>query len=244
MAASAGAMSIQRQAVLGALLDRILPCAANGPADLQPLWANEAMQRAYSMVRLVAGLDYRLPAGVRYRLGAEAEYGLAAELAALFRSLDLSDSEEVLPCAAAVRTTVRNLIQLFGPVVGQVHARDWIEPIEMPAQKRRAMVLATSELVVNALLHGFGGRRSGCIAVTLCRTEPSQARLSVADDGWGRPQNRANRCDGIASDLAALLETEVAYRRTDEGGTLVELNFPVRHLTKEDRLGALLSHAG
>jgi hypothetical protein len=187
------------------------------------------MHRAYSMVRLVAALDDRLPVGMSYRLGAAAEYGLAIGLAALFRSLDVSTIEAVVPCAAAVRTTVRNLIQLFGPILGQTHVSDWIEPIELPAQQCRALVLATSELVVNALLHGFAGRRSGCIAVTLCRTEPSEARLSVADDGCGRPQDRAYRRDGIISDLSAILATEVIYPPTGGGGTLAEVSFPIRH---------------
>ena len=244
MAASVGVMSIQRQAVLGVLLDRILPCSSNGLMDLQPLWANEAMHRAYSMVRLVSELEHRMPVGMRYPLGIATEYRLAAELAALVRSLGLNDGAEALPCASALRTTVRNLIQLFGPVVGQIHISSWIEPIEMPAQKGRAIVLATSELVVNALLHAFGCRSSGCIAVTLSRTEPWQAQLAVADDGWGRPKYRANQHEGIASDLAALLESEIVYRPTAGGGTRAEISFPVRHLASGERVGALLSHAG
>ena len=243
MAGLAGAMSMQRQAVLGALLDRILP-SCNGFTDLQPLWANEAMHRAYSMVRLVSGLEHRLALGMRYPLGAVTEYRLAAELAAMFRSLGAGDGAEALPCASALRTTVRNLIRLFGPVVGQIHMRTWIEPVDMPALKVRAIVLATSELVVNALLHAFGCRSSGCIAVTLSRTEPTQAQLVVADDGWGRPQYRAHQHDGIASDLAALLESEIVYRATTGGGTLAEISFPVRHLASGERVGALLSHVG
>jgi hypothetical protein len=80
--------------------------------------------------------------------------------------------------------------------------------------------------------------------MTLSRTEPSEARLSVAADGWGRPRDRAYRCQCITSDLAALLETEFTYRPNEVRGIFEEIDFPVRPLTGGERLGALLSHAG
>ena len=238
MAAAAVVMSMPRQAMLGALLDGILPCPSNEPADLRPLWANEAMQRAYNMVGLIVELEHRLPFGSP--LCAATEYKIATELAALFRSLDVRDTEAVLPCASTLRAIVRTLVRLFGPVVGQVYVRDFIERLEMPAQKRRAMVLAASELMINALRHGFAGRSSGCIAVSLCRTEPSRARLSVADDGCGLPNERVHHCEGTAFDLAEFLESEMTYRRSEGGGTLAEISFSVPHQTRVEPVAAAL----
>src|ERR1700722_11448558 len=58
MAAEVALVSGSRQAVLGALLDATLPTARHGrPA----VWVNEAMNRAFTMIRLTALLEKFAP---------------------------------------------------------------------------------------------------------------------------------------------------------------------------------------
>jgi two-component sensor histidine kinase len=227
MATGSALVSLPRQAMLGVLLDATLACARAGRPVLKPLWVDEAMQRAYNMVRLTAELERQSPSSRGDPLGAAAEYRVAMELAEAFRSLAAGDDEEVLPCSDALRTIVRDMVDLFGPMVGQVRLCTSIERLTLPAFKRRALALAACELVINALRHGFVGRGVGNIAVMLRRTGRGHARFSVADDGCGIPGSRYPQPCGIVSDLAALLGTDVFYGATDNGGTLVEISIPL-----------------
>lgn len=60
-----------------------------------------------------------------------------------------------------------------------------VERLARPAFQRRALVLAASELVVNALSHAFGSRRQGRHVVSFRMVSRRRARLVVADDGAG-----------------------------------------------------------
>src|ERR1700677_4982235 len=61
MAAEVALVSRSRQAVLGALLDATLPTARRGRPAFRAVWVNEAMNRAYNMIRLTALLDKFAP---------------------------------------------------------------------------------------------------------------------------------------------------------------------------------------
>ena len=227
MAADAAPVSVQRLTLLGLLLDATLPAASSGCAALRPLWANEAMQRAQNMVRLVVALDRREPAIHAEPGRLQMECRIAAELASVYRALDLADDTAVLPCSPMLRTAVRDLIELFGPSDGQGWPRTSIERLALPGYKCRALVLAACALVIDVLSRVSIGRANGCVAVRLRQTGPAQALLSVADDGWGRLQDRREPPGDILSDLAALLECDPAYRVTELGGFVTELTFPI-----------------
>jgi len=227
MAANAALVSGPRLTLLGLLLDAMLPAASLGSAALRPLWASEAIQRAQSMIGLVVALDRREPANSAEPAGLQMECRIAAELAAAFRALDVADDTAPLPCSPVLRTAVRDLVGLFGPSDGQARPRTSIERLTLPAYKRRALVLATCTLVIDALGRIPTGRTGGCIAVSLRQTEPTQAALSVADDGWNRLQDGREPPSEILSDLAALLECAPAFRVMGSGGFVAELTFPI-----------------
>lgn len=224
--ARTGMALMTRHAVLGVLLNATRSPARYGCDVLKPLWVHEATQRASNMVRLVAELETKLPFNERHQLERAAEYKVAMEFAGSLHSLNVDDDKELQPCSVALRTAVRNLVELFGPVVGQVLIRTSIERIAMPAYKRKALVLAACELVINALRHGLAQRGSGCISVTLHRTGGVQARLSVVDDGWG---NQNTRSCGVTFDLAALLGSKLIYGVSENAGTTAQISFPATH---------------
>jgi len=227
MPAAPGAISPQRQALLAALLDGGVNCAPRGRAALRPLWANEAMHRAHSMLALVGGLERHAPSGGNGPRGADAECRLAAGLAASLRSLAAEDDSIILPCADVLKASVRSLADLFGPAIGHLSVHERVGRLALPAYRRRALVLMAVELVANAIRHGFAGRKSGRITVTLRQEERSLARLGVTDDGCGIPAG--TRIVGIAADLAAVFGPELVCRGVRSGGTSVEVVFPAHH---------------
>ena len=227
MAADAALVSGPRLALLGLLLDATLPAASFGCAALRPLWANEAMQRAQNMIRLVVALDRREPAIHAEPARLQMECRIAAELAAAYRQLDLAEETGVLPCSPVLRTAVRDLVDLFGSSDGQARPRTSIERLALPSYKCRALVLAACALVIDVLGRISTGHMRGCVAVSLRQIGPAQARLSVVDDGWNLLQANREPPDEVLSDLAALLECDPAYRVLDSGGFVAELTFPI-----------------
>ncbi|GLR66887.1 hypothetical protein GCM10010909_15670 [Acidocella aquatica] len=197
---------------------------------LKPLWVNEAMQRAHNLVRLIAELEHKAPFHPDRPDRSLAEYQLAIDLAESFRSLAAADDGGMQPCFNALQAVVFNLTELFGPAFGLVFVDMSFERLTLPAYKRRALVLAACELVLNSLRHGLEGRGTGNITVALRRTARAVARLSVEDDGRGMPKSAPPLQRGIASDLAAVLEAEVIYRAREGGGTVAQLSFPVASL--------------
>jgi PAS domain S-box-containing protein len=63
-----------------------------------------------------------------------------------------------------------------------IHVRCDVEPMQLPAREATALALITSELVSNALRHGFAGRDQGSVNVLLRRTN-GEVLLEVSNDG-------------------------------------------------------------
>jgi signal transduction histidine kinase len=208
--------------VLRALLSKPA-LTLTGTRPLDSLWASEAINRAAAMLRLLE-LRQRRDSGGVSPLAVRADYTLALDLAELFQSLTLGDEQTLVPCSGVLRGIVADIDALFGVTAGDVAVRTRIERISLPACKRRALVLAASELVVNALLHAFRGRTGGRILVGLNALGPDRARLSVVDDGVGFPAGTRNVSIGVAADLANLLGATVSYCRTN-GCTTAEIIF-------------------
>ena len=228
MADAAARIRAPRQETLGLLLDATLPMARLGRPVLRPLWANEAMHRAYDMVRLVARLERNVPLRPFEHAAVNAERRLARELAASFHELQAADDEREVPCSDLLRTLVRDLIELFGPLGGDVDVRTSIEPLSLPGYRRRALLLAACALVVDVLASDPQDRGGGEISVTLCREAATRARLCVVDQGWRTGAGLPTRRSGIVADLASLLEADPVYRTGAAGGAEVAIGFPVR----------------
>jgi hypothetical protein len=80
---------------------------------LRPLWADEAMHRAFNMVRLVVLLDRRQPAARAHRNALALEARLCGSLAICLDSLAIARDEEVLPCSVVLREMARDLDPMF-----------------------------------------------------------------------------------------------------------------------------------
>jgi hypothetical protein len=215
-----------RGPLLGLLLAGASPTGCGGRRVLWPLWANEAMHRAYTLIRLVGLLAERSPEPHAGDTGLALELSLGAELADSYMALAIGRDEDMVPCSELLRSVVCGLVELFGPAAGDVFVKTYVERIKLPAFQRRALVLAASELVAESLLRAFHGRGAGRIEVEVAHVTPTRARLRVTDDG-----NRRSPCSpdrGVVHDLADLLETVPSYSHVVTGGTVAEIAFPVR----------------
>jgi hypothetical protein len=212
-------ISQTRQAELGLLLGAAFPLSVGTRSFLQPIWADEGMQRGYDMVRLIAALEHAVPcAGARSGL-VVAEYGLAAELAAAYRSLDFVQDTAMSSCSEVLRTAVRDLVELFGPTGGSPRLCMAVDHLALPMFQRRALVLAACHLVTDALCRT--DRRAELIVVSLTRVTKHIARLRVA--GAGRSTDAP---DDTVADLASLLESEPVYVGNGAGSVSTEITFP------------------
>jgi signal transduction histidine kinase len=218
-------LSPVRSEMLRLLLNAADPRRSGGRPVLRPLWANEAMHRAYSLVSLTLLLDRHIPRNSA--VGCELEVKNALALAESFRALEITNDLEIVGCSDLLRTTTLGLVELFGPAVGNISATVALERICLPAFKRRALTLACSELVINSLRHAFAECSDGSITVLLTTSDQSKARLTVRDDGRGIPFGTHEMSGGIATDLAFLLEGDLEYRSSRAGGTIAEINFMV-----------------
>jgi hypothetical protein len=213
--------------LFGLLIGTTATQIQSGPEVLYPLWAEERMHRAYSMLRLCQTVGCTNPDGDDDRLNCDIQFALARGLAARYRSLVEVAEYEKVPCSAILRGVVTNLVELFGSV-REVQLRTDIEPLSLPAYQRRALVLAASELVINAVLHAFKGRRQGRIRVVLRILGYQHARLTVADDGIGYDMDPVVVECGVAGGLAGVLQADLLYGPFSRTGTVSEITFPAR----------------
>lgn len=230
IAATAASISRQRVRLLGTLLAAASPTFCGGPPVLRPIWATEALHRAYSMVRLVARLERKAPRRNKPPDPLGFEDKLGVELASIFDSLMIVHNEELRACSRTVRDVARNLVELFAPGVSQITLVTSVERLTLPAFQHRALVLMASELVINSLLHAFEHRPAGHMMLRLDRLNNGVARLAVTDDGRGlfdSASHHSARC-GVINDLADLLQSEVMYRSARGGGTVAEIDIPLQ----------------
>ncbi|CAM3913213.1 sensor histidine kinase [Isoptericola cucumis] len=106
----------------------------------------------------------------------------------------------------------------------------------VPAQDATPLALVLTELVTNAVEHGFPGRESGVVEIDVTRSG-SELRVVVADDGVGMPEGiatmgRASR-SGLGSQIVQTLVTNelrgtIDWAARDGGGTQVVLELKLR----------------
>jgi hypothetical protein len=225
MALQADKVSPEAGDLLGVLLASTFPLAGRGCRVLRPLWAEEAMHRAYSFVRLIDARNRRGEPTGEYPIIAQVDDVIACNLAVCFGELTAGDERDVLPCFAVLRDVLTGLGKLFGGPANISLATN-IEEVWLPAYKRRALILAAFELLSNALLHAFRGRTAGKIEVGLMAQDSVCACLRVADNGSGFADSSPNLDYGVGAGLAGLLETDLAYDRV-AGWTIAEIEFPL-----------------
>jgi hypothetical protein len=197
--------------------------AARSP--LRPVWAFENFARTRIMIRLLSALDQLRKNGDPHMLSLDMERDAADRLSAgLSLVRDLSTATPV-PCSSLLRHVVRDLVELFGPTVGEMLIATQVEPVSLSGVKRRALLLAACNLLLQALVDGFAGRRSGTLLVSLHRIGSAAMRLTVADDGSASTRDWSGESIEAVDDLVAILEGRLFHQRDGRGGVITELTF-------------------
>lgn len=155
----------------------------------------------------------------------------ANALVRAYQALDAADEARPRSCAQELGDITTGLVEIFGHTVGSVVLSLDLQPLPLAGEARRALLLAASELVINAMRHAFIDRPTGVIQIRLEHDRLRQEGvLVVADDGvgpGGLAKGRGQGCS-IIHGLADLLDGDVVWRRSLLlGGTEVELSFPL-----------------
>lgn len=101
------------------------------------------------------------------------------------------------------------------------------EPLRLPSRPATALALVVNELVQNALEHGFAGRTSGEIEISLGRSAEELIVL-VRDNGVGLP---ASYTPGLGLEIAETvvaddLRGRIKFNRPAQGGAEVSIRMP------------------
>lgn len=101
------------------------------------------------------------------------------------------------------------------------------EPMEATTDKAVKIGLIVSELLTNALQHGFEGRDSGLVEIKAQRLSADSLRILVSDDGVGMTETGEARGLGsrIVRNLVNSVEGELTYTNT-KVGTVAVLDVP------------------
>src|SRR3981081_2221941 len=124
---------------------------STGAVRRPPVWAEEATHRVANLQHLATNLDRllddrKIDSGNRVRALARAN-----ALVRAYQSLDVDPRAVPWSCAEEIKGIASGLVEIYGHTVGSVVLSLELQPILLAGEARRALVLAASELVVNAL---------------------------------------------------------------------------------------------
>jgi two-component system, sensor histidine kinase PdtaS len=199
--------------------------------DRRGVWVEEAMHRAANLQHLAANLERLLDSDRIDASNRPRTIRRANALASAYQSLDTVDASFPCSCAQGLKDITSGLVEIFGHTVGSLVLSLELQELPLAGQARRALLLAGSELVVNALCHAFVGRHTGVIQIAIDHDPVRRnGSLIVADDGVGPSgvTNGSGLGRTIVRELADVLDGEVVWRQSPVlGGTEVILNFPL-----------------
>ncbi|MEZ4598163.1 MAG: histidine kinase dimerization/phosphoacceptor domain -containing protein [Syntrophotaleaceae bacterium] len=161
-------------------------------------------------------------------------YSMALAHELLYRNEKLSDVQ--LP--DYVRNLVQRIEQALKPKEKQVNCRVSVVEIPMDIQQVIPCGLLITELVSNALKHGFPGDRSGTVNVSLLHRD-DRFCLEVRDDGIGLPQDLdLDKPNSLGMQLvrALTLQLDGTLEQVRGNGTLIKVVFPVLYSKGSVRL--------
>jgi PAS domain S-box-containing protein len=153
-------------------------------------------------------------------------------MALLHEALYRSENLARINFATYVKDLCGQLLLSFGPAATRVKLENRVTRIGLPLEHAVPCGLIVSELVSNALKHGFPDERGGSISVGL---EPAAGRmlvLSVQDDGVGLPSgldpaDTATLGLQLVSRLASQLGGQLKVETAHGAGAAFRVIFPV-----------------
>ncbi|MBJ6122049.1 sensor histidine kinase, partial [Sphingomonas sp. BT553] len=138
-------------------------------ATLAPLWAADALHRANNLAQMASALE--LTSGRNALGGSIKEVGVTARaLARAYAELGARElTGIVVPCRPLLEAIVTRLVELFRGD-RTIDLTLSLADLGLPADRRRALTLIASELVINAPKYAFPENHAGHLTVSLTRT--------------------------------------------------------------------------
>ncbi len=151
--------------------------------DHSPLWRTDAIHRARNLAQMTSALAAVAQHPTRHWLPDDV-VSQARCLARAYQELGAECGQaDLVPCAALLGEVATRLTQIFGRARGIGVSLD-IDPVYLAPDRRRALILMCSEMMINALKYGYLARAGGLILIAL-KDEVGGIALSVEDDGDG-----------------------------------------------------------
>jgi PAS domain S-box-containing protein len=153
-------------------------------------------------------------------------------MALLHESLYRSANLARIDFAAYLTDLCRHLQRSVGPADGRVAVQAEIAPLGLALERAVPCGLLISELVTNALKHGFPEGRGGSVRIVVTRADDAQVVVQVRDDGVGLPPGfKTSRADTLGlrlvANLAGQLQGHVAIADGEKQGAVCCVTFPL-----------------
>jgi hypothetical protein len=201
------------------------PGSWGGREVLWPLWADEAMHRTHCMIHLTLRLERQMMQQGNRATWPASCLGRVIALAGSLTELRIIDDQEVLPCSGLLGEIAVGLLHLFKLPDGDLEARIVLEDIAMAAYKRRALILATSALVMQTVTNAMDRGCAPAISIKLAAQDSGQWRLAVTEDDVYADDD-ARECDDIVDGLTDLLAAQNVRRFHRMSEFVTEIDFP------------------
>ncbi len=147
------------------------------------LWAADAVHRANNLAQLASGVGQAAKRFPSLSRGPNFQSKMAA-LSDAYADLSRDHGgSELIACKEVLHKIVTGLADLFGEG-GEIDLCFSATDLFLSVEKRRALVLIASELVINALKYAFPDGKAGRIDVSLWK-QGNEVQLAVKDDGVG-----------------------------------------------------------
>lgn len=203
---------------------------ARALAEARELMFMELQHRVSNHLQVVSSLLKFQRRGVRDASAQRALDEASARLALVARiQRQLHDpSSQAIDIARFLREMSRDIVEAAG-AGGRLRVEVEAEPLTVEADQAVPFGLVATELLSNAVEHGFAGGGRGTIRVGLAQAGSDAVTLTVADDGRGLPEGfEIDSAPGLGMTIARQFAEQLGGRLTMRraGGTVAELTFP------------------
>jgi hypothetical protein len=214
-----------RREILAILLDG----AESLPTGLSPsqgVWMAEANHRSLAMLQLLLLLNRPIHKYHGREKFYVKEYENAKRLVRVYRSLDACCESNLVPCEAVIHGIINGLVTVFNVTNGIVDLKVYIRSLNLKADKRRALALLISKLVVDMLKDGAKRLIAGRLILSFARVERRQMFIRI-ETSCPILESFSSPGYDIVCALSGVLASEILCGEGKTGGTYVELLIPL-----------------
>lgn len=197
--------------------------------DAKNLLAEELQHRVRNNLQMITGMLDNYARGTVSgvaRDGIDLIVRRVTTLAQVYDSLLSVGLSGTVDFAGYLRALCVNLPALQAQHSHPVHIVCQAEPVMLGVDEASALGMAVAELVTNSYDHAFPDR-GGTITVTLARSGPATAMLTIQDDGSGFPAKFGTSRNGLSLVKRLVDRIGGSLDTHFNGGTVWRLGFPV-----------------